>query len=136
MRTYSEIYKTTAEMVSIARTVTAISIPRRCGRQTTRNNVEADHEKQRGGRPRETTWRQITRNNVEADHEKQRGGRPRETTWRQTTRNNVEADHEKQRGGRPRETTWRQTTRNIDLILLSRYPRWFTNHRPEHTFTT
>ena len=37
---YREIYKTTAERVNIARTVTAMLISMRYGRQTRRNNVE------------------------------------------------------------------------------------------------
>ena len=46
---YSEIYKMTEEMANIAGTV--ISIPRRCRRQTTRNNVESDTP--------EICWRRI-----------------------------------------------------------------------------
>ena len=50
----SEIYKMTEEMANTTGKV--ISVPRR---QTMRN-----------------TWRQTMRNNVEADYEKQSGGRP------------------------------------------------------------
>ena len=45
----------TEDMTNIAETVN--SITSHCGRQTMRNNVEADFTKQSGGRLCETKWR-------------------------------------------------------------------------------